>query len=177
MIITICFTHNLVCTHKMLAFGYFLGMLKEQHTLIIIIIPSVTKYLIRVAYLSLIFTICRIKQICSFSFYNLFFWLCQVFHCCAGSSLAAGAGAALQCMGFPLQWPLLLQGTSSRALRLQQLLIPGLQGTGLEFVIHRLTCPMACGTFLDQGLTPCLLIWQVDSLSLSHQESPKFAFL
>ena len=29
------------------------------------------------------------------------------------------------------------------------------------------------GDFLDPGIKPCLLHWQVDSLSLSHQESPK----
>ena len=28
------------------------------------------------------------------------------------------------------------------------------------------------GDFLDPGIKPCLLHWQVDSLSLSHQESP-----
>ena len=31
---------------------------------------------------------------------------------------------------------------------------------------------MACGIFLDQGLSPCLLHWQMDSLPLSHQGSP-----
>ena len=29
------------------------------------------------------------------------------------------------------------------------------------------------GNFLDQALTPCLLHWQADSLSLSHQGSPE----
>ena len=33
-------------------------------------------------------------------------------------------------------------------------------------------CSMACGIFPDQGLNPCLLHWQVDSLPLSLQESP-----
>ena len=177
MIVTICFTHNLVCTYKMLAFGYFLGMLKEQHTLITVIIPSVTKYLIRVAYLSLIFTICRIKQICALFIILFILWLCWVFHCCVGFSLVAGS------RGYSLVHGLLtevaspiaehkLQGSQASAA-----VIPRLQSTGLEFVIHKLSCPMACGTFPDQELTPCLLIWQVDSLSLSHQESPKFAFL
>ena len=35
---------------------------------------------------------------------------------------------------------------------------------------HRLnSCSAACGIFLDQGLNPCLLHWQADSLPLSHQ--------
>ena len=33
---------------------------------------------------------------------------------------------------------------------------------------------MACRIFPDQGSNPCLLHWQVDSLSLSHQGSPIF---
>ena len=28
---------------------------------------------------------------------------------------------------------------------------------------HRLSCPVACGIFLDQGSNPCLPHWQVDS--------------
>ena len=32
--------------------------------------------------------------------------------------------------------------------------------------VLRLTCPTACGVFLDQGLNLCLLCWQVDSLPL-----------
>ena len=31
---------------------------------------------------------------------------------------------------------------------------------------------VACGIFPDQGLNPCLLHWQADSLPLSHQGSP-----
>ena len=36
---------------------------------------------------------------------------------------------------------------------------------------HGLSCFEARGIFLDQGLNPRLLQWQVDSLSLSHWES------
>jgi len=32
--------------------------------------------------------------------------------------------------------------------------------------------PAACGIFPDQGLNPCLLHWQVESLPLRHQGSP-----
>ena len=39
-------------------------------------------------------------------------------------------------------------------------------------VAHTLSCSAACGIFPDQGLNPCLLHWQVDSLSLSHLRIP-----
>ena len=35
---------------------------------------------------------------------------------------------------------------------------------------------MAYGIFLDQGLNPCLLHWQMDSLPLNHQGHPDFFF-
>ena len=44
--------------------------------------------------------------------------------------------------------------------------------TGSIVVVHGLNCFTACGIFLDQGLNPHLLHWQVDSLSLNHQGSP-----
>ena len=50
--------------------------------------------------------------------------------------------------------------------------IRGLQGTGSIVVAHGLSCILAFGIFPDQGLNPCLLPWQVDSLPLSHQGSP-----
>ena len=46
-----------------------------------------------------------------------------------------------------------------------------LQSSGSVAVAHWLSCPMACGIFLDQGLNPCLLHWQVDSLPLSPQKA------
>ena len=39
-------------------------------------------------------------------------------------------------------------------------------------VSQRLSCPRACGIFPDQESNPCLLHRQLDSLPLSHQESP-----
>ena len=45
-------------------------------------------------------------------------------------------------------------------------------------VAHELSCSVACGILMDQGLNPCLLHWQVDSLPQNHQGSPKdFFFL
>jgi len=43
----------------------------------------------------------------------------------------------------------------------------------LNSVAHGLSSSMACGTFLAQGWNPCLLQWQVDSLTLSHQGSSR----
>ena len=38
----------------------------------------------------------------------------------------------------------------------------GLQSTGSVLVVHELSCSLACGIFLDQGLNLCLLHWQAD---------------
>ena len=40
-------------------------------------------------------------------------------------------------------------------------------------VMRRLRCSAKCGIFLDQGSNPGLLLWQKDSLPLSHQGSLK----
>ena len=41
---------------------------------------------------------------------------------------------------------------------------------------HGRSCSLACRIFLNQGLNPCPLHWQVVPLSLSHQGSPKPVF-
>lgn len=57
--------------------------------------------------------------------------------------------AALPCdVGFSLQWPLSLQSIGSRCV-------------GLSLGYPGLVAPWH-GTFLDQGLDPCPLQWQVD---------------
>ena len=43
---------------------------------------------------------------------------------------------------------------------------------GSVVVTHRLSRSLACEIFLDQGLNPCLLHQEVDSLPLSHREAP-----
>ena len=48
----------------------------------------------------------------------------------------------------------------------------GLLSTGSVVVLHRLSCSLARGIFLDQGLDLCLLHRQADSLPQSHQRSP-----
>ena len=50
----------------------------------------------------------------------------------------------------------------------------GLQSTGLE-IVHGLSCSKVCGILLDQGLNPCLLHWQANSLPLSQQGSPSIS--
>ena len=78
----------------------------------------------------------------------------------------------------PLLWSM-----GSRALGLQQLqnvdstfAVPRLQSTGSIVVALGLSCPVACGIFLDQGSNPCLLNQQVDSLPQNHQGSPPWYY-
>ena len=116
----------------------------------------------------------------------IYLWLCWVFVAAVWAFLQlwrVRATLQLQCTGFSLQWLLLSQIASSRALRLQQLqqvgsvvVVPGLWGTGYIVAAHWLSCSPACRILLDQGLNPCLLHWQVESLPLSHQGSPKPSF-
>ena len=39
-----------------------------------------------------------------------------------------------------------------------------------------LSCSEACGIYPDQGLNPCPLLWQMDSLPLIHQEDRVVCF-
>ena len=86
----------------------------------------------------------------------------------------------LWCSGFSLQWPLFLsKGSRLVGTRCQQLWHTGsvvgacrLQDMGLLVVVPGLSCSTACGIFLDQGLNPCPLHWQVDFYPLHHQGSP-----
>ena len=48
--------------------------------------------------------------------------------------------------------------------------------TGSIVVAHRRSCSTAWGIFPDQGLNPCLLHWQPDSSTLSHQGSPHIPY-
>ena len=93
----------------------------------------------------------------SFSFFNdLFFffsfWLCWVFVAACRLSLFAASGvySSLRCVGFSLQWLLLLRSIGSRCV-------------GSVVVVHGFSCSVACEIFLDQGSNPCPLHWQADS--------------
>ena len=81
-------------------------------------------------------------------------------HCCVGFSLDARSGgySSLLCMGSTAC------GLNSCG---SQVIGHRLNGCGA----HRLSCSLAYGIFPDQGLNPCLLHWEVDSLPLSHQAS------
>ena len=43
-------------------------------------------------------------------------------------------------------------------------------------VVHRLSCPMACGIFLDEGSSPCPPHWQVGSKPLDTREVLCYSF-
>ena len=66
----------------------------------------------------------------------------------------------MHCLVFPHQRLLWLQSMGSRA-------------PGSIVVAHGLSFSAACGIFPDQGSNLCPLHWQVDSLPLSRQGSPK----
>ena len=107
---------------------------------------------------------------------------CSLFICDgAGTSLLLrlfsscgqrGLTLQLQGVGFFLWW-LLLLGAWTLECAGSVVTVPGLWSTGPVVVAHGLSCSMACGIFLDQGSHPHLLHWQVDSLPLSHQQSPE----
>ena len=70
----------------------------------------------------------------------------------------------MQCAGFALQW-LFCCGAQ-------------LLGRGASVVVaNGLSCSGVRGILPEQGLNPCLLHWQVDSLPLSHQGSPLMLLL
>ena len=96
---------------------------------------------------------------------KIYFWLCWVFVTLT-LSLSCWSGATLQvrCAGSSLRWLVLRRSTGSRCPRAS------------VAVVHGLPCSVACGTFSDQGLNPCPLLWQADSYPLYHQESPRFFF-
>ena len=54
---------------------------------------------------------------------------------------------------------------------------PRLHSTSSVVAERGLSCSMAYGIFWDQGWNLCLLHWEADSLSLSHQGSPIYPFL
>ena len=85
-----------------------------------------------------------IKYATSFYFFHyylkylfIYFWLCWVFVPALRLSLVAVSGgySSLRCMGFSLQWPLLLQSTGSRC--------AGFSSCGSRAVEHQLS---SCGT-------------------------------
>ena len=92
-------------------------------------------------------------------------WLCWVFVAAHGLSPAAELGLYCCACAF----------SSCRAGAMLQLQRTGLAvGTpGSVVAAYRLSHCVACETFPDQGSNLCSLHWQVDSLPLDHQGSPK----
>ena len=85
----------------------------------------------------------------------------------AGFSLAVASRgySSLRCVGFSLRWLLLLRSTGSRR--------TGFSSCGAG----GLSCSVACGIFLDQGLNPCPLHWQADSYNhCATREAPMASF-
>ena len=95
---------------------------------------------------------------------------------CCSHVLSWRAGAALTAVNVLLVavaslvrehglWAGGLQSSRSRA-----------QSTGSVVGVPGLSCPVACGVFLDQRSNARLLHWQADSLPLGHQGSPFLLF-
>ena len=100
----------------------------------------------------------------------IYFWLC--YRSLWLSLILTNRGySSLRGTGLSLWWLLMLWSTGSRACRLQYL-----KHAGSGVVVHGLSCPMACGIFLDQRLNLCLLHWQVESYLPYYQGSPTLSF-
>ena len=91
-------------------------------------------------------------------------------------ALASWGYSLLLCTDFSLWWLLLLRSTGCMCIDFNAVTY-GLQNLGSVIVAHELSCSMACGIFLDQGLNPCPLNWQADSYPLLHREIPSVTFL
>lgn len=89
------------------------------------------------------------------NFYLFYFWGCSGLCCCVRTSDEVSRGySSLQSTDSSSQWLLLVGSTSSWVHRLQSGAAPSLQSTGSIAVTHGLSCPSACGVFLDQELNP-----------------------
>ena len=82
-----------------------------------------------------------------------------------GFSLAAACGLLIVVASLAVEHR--LEGSQAAGVA-----APRLQSAGSIVMAHGLSCPEACGIFLEQELNPCLLHWQVDSFPLGHQGGP-----
>ena len=86
---------------------------------------------------------------------------------CVGSSFLHGLCSSCGEWGLlPSWWLLLLRCTGCI------LVAPRYQTPGSVVMVHRLSCSLACGIFLNQGSNLHQLHWQTDSLLLRRQGSP-----
>lgn len=84
-------------------------------------------------------------------------------------------GAALHGKVQALPWGASLVAEHRLGTQASVLVALGPSSCGPQALTRKLnSCgPLACGVFSDQESTPCLLRSQADSLSLTHQGSPK----
>ena len=113
------------------------------------------------------------------SFYLFIFYLAVLGLAAWGFLQLWQAGAVLQlwCVGFSLQYHLLLWNTGFRVYRLQQLWFLGSRAQAQQLQHTGLIAPQHVGSSRNQESNPRLLHWQADSLPLSHQGSPKLDFM
>ena len=115
--------------------------------------------------------VCRSSQVNACKLFFIFFFLATLGLGCTRLSLvvAHGGYSSLECVGFSLQWLLLLRSRGSRRLGFSSCptgsatVACGLQNAVSIVVAQGLSCSTAWGIFLDQGLNPCPLHWQTDS--------------
>ena len=81
---------------------------------------------------------------------------------CVGPSLLHAGFLQLWCVGFSLQWLLLLQSMGYRC-GLQYLWLSGCRAQAQQLWCTGLSCSAARGIFPEQGSNPCPLHWQADS--------------
>ena len=96
----------------------------------------------------------------------IYFWLCWVFVAVQGLSLVAESGGS----SLVAVCRLLIMVASRRRAQ-------AVEHAGFRSCVHRPSCPVARGVFLDEGLNPCPLHKQVDSEPLDHQRNSSIFFL
>ena len=114
-------------------------------------------------------------------FYFYLFFVALDLHCCMQTfSSCSERGLLFRLyVGFSL-WRLLLlrrtgcryTGFSSCSTRAPVAVSLRLWSVGSVAVVHNPSSSTPCGIFLDQGLNPCSLHWQVDFHLLYHQGCP-----
>ena len=138
----------------------------------------------------LIFSILQYETSCfltSFSqtlFKILYFWLCWVFVASCGISVVAESGScsscamlASHCSGFSCCRAQAMEhsGLSSYGEWNEQLWLSGSR-VWAQYLAHTLSCLMACGILLGQGLNwcPCIARWNVNHWTTREAPRPSF---
>ena len=107
----------------------------------------------------------------------IYFWPCWVCVATQAFLWLREAGALLFVVGaLLLFWALGCASFSSCSMWAQAWLFSGSGAQAQQLWGTALIAPWHCGILPDQGLNPCLLHWQVDSLPLSQQGSLIFYY-